>query len=251
MTITDRDRKILWGRAGNRCSKCRAELIHSGDRAQARSEAVIGEECHIVSPRPGGPRARPGLDGSYLDSYDNLVLMCASDHSFIDQLVDDYPEDDLKLMKADHEAWVAATLGRASVPLRIRRRQPAVLIEVTSGRELLAVTAKAHESSLDHDDLGTQDDVDRVAGFLQNVFDWGEIWDDIEPAGRIQAEFDLTQEILALRERGWRVFAARGRGTMEGGAEPAPSSWDTAYVRVVRADSPEIATLGAAQHSQP
>jgi hypothetical protein len=212
---------------------------------------VVGEECHIVSSKAGGPRARPGLDARYLDSYDNLVLLCPSDHSLIDQLVDDYPEDGLKQMKAGHETWVAATLGRSSVPLRIRRGQPVVLIEVTTGREVLAVTANAHESSLDHDDLTTQDEVDDVAGFLKNIFDWSEIWDDIEPGGRIQAEFDMTQQIRALREKGWRVFAARSRGTMEGGAEPALSNWDTAYVRVVKAQSPEIVTLGGEQLSQP
>jgi len=45
MAITDKTRKILWGRAGNRCAMCRRVLVV--DRTPSDDDAVVGDECHI------------------------------------------------------------------------------------------------------------------------------------------------------------------------------------------------------------
>ena len=86
MNVSDRDRKILWARSGNRCAKCRRELVPPSGHPAV--DAVVGEECHIVSPRMGGPRGTttPHPDRN-LDAYGNLILLCPSDHSLVDQLV--------------------------------------------------------------------------------------------------------------------------------------------------------------------
>lgn len=124
MSISDRDRKILWARAGNRCSICRSELVQrSGDPT---ASVLIGEECHIVSARPGGPRSQATADN--LDGYQNLILLCPSDHSRVDQLVDEYPEEELRRIKSSHENWVAAALDRyPGRPVILTRAQPQAL----------------------------------------------------------------------------------------------------------------------------
>jgi len=87
MTISDRDRKILWARSGNKCSICKASLVVEemvGDPA-----AVVGDEAHIVARSAGGPRAGL-LDESKLDHYENLILLCKLDHKTVDDQPNEY-----------------------------------------------------------------------------------------------------------------------------------------------------------------
>lgn len=101
----------------------------------------------------------------------------------------------------------------------------------------------AEESSLDHEDLLTQEEVDLVGGFLQSLFDTAEMWDEFEPAWRTQITFDLGQQLKALRDHGWRIFAARSTGSLVGGVLDSPTTWVTAYVHVVRKDSSAIVSI--------
>ena len=52
---------MLWGRAASRSSICRKDLV--ADAGLVEGEALIGEECHIVAQKPGGPRAGSGIPG--------------------------------------------------------------------------------------------------------------------------------------------------------------------------------------------
>jgi hypothetical protein len=54
VAISDRTRKILWARAGGRCSICRTIVVTEETEADAPS--VFGEEAHIISAAPNGPR---------------------------------------------------------------------------------------------------------------------------------------------------------------------------------------------------
>ena len=44
MSISDKDRKHLWAKSGNRCAICRQELFLSNKNNE---DFNIGEECHI------------------------------------------------------------------------------------------------------------------------------------------------------------------------------------------------------------
>jgi hypothetical protein len=109
------------------------------------------------------------------------------------------------------------------------------------------------ESSLNHDELEEEDDVELVAAFLQDVFDNSEMWSDYEPGARIRAQHELGQAMATLRAHGWRVFGARGKGTLSG-PDGSTTPWRTAYLRVVRADSDQIvkvAPVAAAEAPEP
>jgi hypothetical protein len=106
MNISDRDRKYLWGRAGNCCSysyrgkKCNAKLLtHVNGVLHA-----IGDECYIVGETPKDPR--------YVDAfpqritYYNLILLCKEHHALIDSDPDIYTVKMLHEMKDNHEAEV-------------------------------------------------------------------------------------------------------------------------------------------------
>ncbi|WP_414939170.1 HNH endonuclease [Amycolatopsis sp. cmx-11-51] len=115
MGTTDKTRKILWGRAGNRCADCRRELI-THRTADGDEEAIVGDEAHIEAKSPGGPRYGKG-DPASLDHYDNLILLCRVDHKKIDDQPCYYTVDRLLKLKADHEAWVNHALDeRVTLP---------------------------------------------------------------------------------------------------------------------------------------
>jgi len=207
------------------------------------SLTVIGEECHIVSPAGLGPRAGQPVDD--VDGYDNLILLCPNDHRLIDTLIGDYPVERLREIKRSHEDWVRTTLERSAgvTAITIVRGEPTFLRYLGSAREVLGVAASAEELSLDCEDPRSENDTDLVAGFLQRVYDETEMWDEYEPADRVRCTFDLDREMKALEEHGWRVFGARVRGRLTSGVPVADTPWDTAYIRLVRADSASIIRL--------
>lgn len=209
---------------------------------------ILGEESHIVSPAPTGPRAGAAHVDD-VDGYDNLILLCPNDHRIVDTLVDDYPPDRLRSVKRAHEEWVRQTLATPDGPLTILRAKPAALRYLGTATELLDVAASAEESSLDYEPIETEDELELIAGYLRMVHDHAEMWDDYEPASRVRAMFELDREIKALRDQGWLVFGARARGVLRGGVSRVDSDWDTAYLRLARTGSPDIVRVEVAADS--
>ncbi|HEX6394683.1 MAG TPA: HNH endonuclease [Acidimicrobiales bacterium] len=85
MSISVQTRKLLWGRSGNRCaySECKRELVL--EVTLTSRSTTVGNECHIVSRKPDGPRGDNPLPLDQRDEYDNLILLCADHHKVIDE----------------------------------------------------------------------------------------------------------------------------------------------------------------------
>ncbi|MFI5298907.1 MAG: hypothetical protein ACHREM_12485 [Polyangiales bacterium] len=112
MGIAAKTRKQLWGRAANRCSKCRTIVTMGGEAASP----LIGQECHIVAREPEGPRGRSPLTANERDSYANLLILCAHCHIEVDSDKNVDGEANrwsvrrLSDTKHSHERWVQSTL---------------------------------------------------------------------------------------------------------------------------------------------
>lgn len=109
MSISGKTRKLLWALAGSRCALCQRPLIMPGSPLDFPS--VVGDECHIVSKAPGGPRHDPFYAGDP-DESDNLLLLCKADHKLVDDQTGTYSVEKLKQLKAQHEASVATALSQ-------------------------------------------------------------------------------------------------------------------------------------------
>jgi len=72
MSISDKTRKILSGRSGNRCSICKQILIV--DETEKDDSSIVGEECRIISGKRNGPRQDPTRPKDEIDTYENLIL---------------------------------------------------------------------------------------------------------------------------------------------------------------------------------
>ncbi|MEK7850262.1 MAG: HNH endonuclease signature motif containing protein, partial [Deltaproteobacteria bacterium] len=113
MATKEKDIKLLWGRAANRCSfpDCRIKL--SQDKKMATESFPIGEQAHIVGKEEGSSRSYSILSVSERDSYHNLILLCPNHHTLVDKNPQDYPIEKLHMIKAQHEYWVESTLSES------------------------------------------------------------------------------------------------------------------------------------------
>jgi hypothetical protein len=118
MSVSVKTKKILWGRAANRCAfpECKIELVM--DATDTDDESVIGEECHIVAREDDGPRGDRNYPKDKRDKYENLLLLCSVHHKKIDDQQNFYTIEKLKEIKKVHEDWVRSALDMDEVKLR-------------------------------------------------------------------------------------------------------------------------------------
>jgi len=240
VTISGRDRKILWARSGNRCAICKRLLV--AERTMEDRESVAGEEGHIVARSPGGPRAG-SLDRTELDAYDNRILLCREHHKIVDDQRQTYPEERLRRIRAAHEAWVRVTLDRDSQPEPIRVvEDPAfgsvMLQPLLSGADVWDVVADAHGYLIGGpDEEGLPAEACDVAdSFLDLAKDWGEISRDVMDRGRRsvrEAQRSLGEQLSELWEHGLVAYGATERRIVKGGVLP-PAYWWQAHLTVMR-----------------
>ncbi|MFA6563471.1 MAG: HNH endonuclease signature motif containing protein [Verrucomicrobiia bacterium] len=108
------DLKLLWGLAQARCAypACRKLLIK--EATEHDREAVIGKIAHIISISPNGPRHDSTKTADFLNSYANLLLLCANHHDEVDAQASTFTVETLLRWKKDHEAWVFSRLEQAA-----------------------------------------------------------------------------------------------------------------------------------------
>ncbi len=113
MSISQKDVKLLWGRAVGRCSfpECRIKL--SQDKNTASESYPFGEQAHIVGESKNAPRGKSTLTEEERNSYFNLVLLCPTHHTIIDDNPEDYPIEKLYMIKEKHELWVEQTYSES------------------------------------------------------------------------------------------------------------------------------------------
>lgn len=122
MAVTDIDRRILWVRAGGRCTLCKTYLLEGELSAK---EVPLGEGAHIVG-QVDSERSARGKDPMPIDDrddVDNIMLACSRCHTEIDKqrvahLLD---VDLLRNKKREHEADIKMQTGL------LRDRRTAIL----------------------------------------------------------------------------------------------------------------------------
>lgn len=249
MAITDKTRKILWGRSGNRCAMCRRELVEG--RTEGDDESVVGDECHIRSGQAHGPRYDPAFPAEDLHSVDNLVLMCRVHHKLIDDQPLTYTVGRLREIKAMHENWVSTSLRRTGElpPIKLRRIKqnvPTFLVRLSSGQDVMTIVEGACAYAMGHDELETEEEVELVGAFLQEAQDWGDAWRDVGVAERTRTGFAFSKTMKRLEQAGFSVFGGREVQRIEGGAA-GPMDWPMAIIKVARTTNPDITRLDPAE----
>ncbi|WP_369160484.1 hypothetical protein [Candidatus Thiodiazotropha sp. LNASS1] len=109
-SIRQKTVKRLFASSGGICAfpGCTTALV------DAISGALLGEMCHIHAASPGGPRFDPSLSEEERNKEENIIILCPTHHSLIDQEPEVYSAEQLKTLKKNHEENVAAILAAAS-----------------------------------------------------------------------------------------------------------------------------------------
>lgn len=107
--ISNKNRKVLWRRSGNQYAMCKKILVENATKSDV--EAIIGEECHIVSPKSNGPRHDFSFPENLYDDVSNLILLCANHHTLIDKQPETYTATILSDIKNSHEDSVREALS--------------------------------------------------------------------------------------------------------------------------------------------
>jgi len=242
MGITDKTRKLIWGKSGNRCAMCRHVLCV--DATLEDDESIIGDECHIVSKKINGPRYDPNYPDDKLDSYKNLILLCRIHHKQIDDQHTTYAKEILKKIKENHEKWVSKQLDKEpkiSPEMRIKRVHqniPKYLKRITSGKEIFNIVDSAETFQFDNDELSSEEEIKIIGEFLDIVKDWGDIGPELEHSSRVEINYRLTNLIKELDDAGFWVFGAREKQILV--ANEQESDWSMCIVQVTRKSNSQI-----------
>lgn len=136
--ITLKEIKLLWGKSGHKCAICKRNLIQEKKEG---NNYPIGEMAHIEGKKPNSVRYNPNMIDRDRNSYGNLILLCPTCHTTIDNDPKEYTVDKLKQIKRDHEKFVEESL---------KTHMPNVTfaeLEVI-GRYLMATSILENKSSL-------------------------------------------------------------------------------------------------------
>lgn len=179
MSISDKTRKILWSMSGNCCAMCNQKLVVEVDG----NNTVIGEECHIISSKPNGPRHKKLLN---YDAYDNLILMCPIHHKIIDENELTFTEELLHMLKANHEN---------SILSKYRKQEDTniILTKSTSVRDLVRMIYDAEQFATNYPDK-CKDDYELFREFIELINN-SDVMCDYDEFDRIQI-FEESYEKL-------------------------------------------------------
>ncbi|MBW8319241.1 MAG: hypothetical protein K0M49_01520 [Arenimonas sp.] len=106
--ISEANRRFIIGQSGGRCNKCRIELFVQNEFGE---KARLGDDAHIIASSDYGPRGNEEIGQQQRRSADNLILLCKTCHSEIDQQPKKFNEDVLLRMRDEHCCWVEERLG--------------------------------------------------------------------------------------------------------------------------------------------
>lgn len=244
MGISDKTRKILWGRSGNRCAVCKQSLVVEAQEQDG--ESIVGEECHIISPKENGPRYDSIYPIISLESYENLILLCRMHHKIVDDQKESFTTEILRKMKAKHEEWVKNKLSEELVRLkppkfiRVEKNTPPFLNQICNGKQLLDLVTSSLSLSVGYDEPKSKSEAELVGESLQIVKDWGDIGSDLGFDRLLEGTPYLTQYLEELEDAGFIVFGGREMQLFEGGALTEPNDWPSSIIRVFRKDNDAI-----------
>lgn len=238
VAITSETRKRLWGKSGNRCAKCRHELVRpdAGDLPGA----LVGEEAHVIAKSPGGARYAP-LDPKVRDGYENLILLCANDHTEVDVQPSRYSVERLRSMKHEHELWVR---NRLRVDSPADEPDGTVATVMRSGDDLWPLLHGALGWQVGMPEGLTDEEEDLIDSAVQTLSDWCDISSDVEAQGfraMRDAKRSLTGELNELTQSGFLVLAGQRQAAFAGGTLTGPC----VVLEVVRPEHLEALRLPA------
>ena len=236
MAITDRTRKILWIKAGGRCSICQEQL--ATDATNKDEPSVFGEECHIIAQSPGGPRAANIAD---VDSYENLILLCRKHHKQVDDQRSHFTVERLIAIKRRHEEREADRSG----PVRLipdPTKSMSKILKLCLTGETLWQAVDGSFSFTPSWPAGLSDEQgEAVDNLLDELQDWMDIAGELSYKEKRQAAKTLGEHLKRLSNVGLFVGIRDRHMLLTGGVSGEPSSWRGFDIEFQPVDAAQLA----------
>jgi HNH endonuclease len=240
MAITTRTRRILWIKAGGRCSICHEQL--ATDATDEDDPSIFGEECHIVARSPGGPRAANVPDK---DSYDNLILLCRKHHKQVDDQRSHFTAERLKEIKRAHEEREADRDNNG--PVRVindpTKPTPRVLKLCLTGEDLWQSVNGAHSFYPSWPSGLNNDQAKAVASLMDDLKDWIDVASELSYREGLQAATALGEHIKELASLSLFVGTRTRHLLLTGGVSAEPSSWRAFDIQIQTITEAQLANV--------
>lgn len=113
MTISEKSIKLLWSNSAGICSFTGCQVRLAVEEAAEYSPYTLGEMAHIKGNKPKSNRYDKNQSQTQRDGYENLILLCPTHHTLIDQKEneDRYSIEILHEMKREHERFILNRLN--------------------------------------------------------------------------------------------------------------------------------------------
>jgi len=108
----------------------------------ALDDTLVGEVCHIKGARPGSARFDPHQSASHRHHRDNLILMCPTHHTVIDDDENSYTVERLLQLKREHEASATSITEDEVSRIAVSLQQKVSSVGQTGGLSAHTVHAK-------------------------------------------------------------------------------------------------------------
>lgn len=117
------------------------------------------------------------------------------------------------------------------------------------GNALVAIFQDTLWYRFSNEDPRNAEDAETMAGAIQAIHDWSDIWSDIEAGGRVEAAFNLGELIKQLESKGILVFGLRTHTKMTAPHvdKDAALSGSVCNVHLAYADSNRVTVLDPRQ----
>jgi hypothetical protein len=193
------DIKLLFARSGNRCAfpKCTAPM--------AFNETLTGEVCHIKGARPGSARHDPSQSDVDRHDYRNLILMCPTHHTVIDDDEDAYSVEYLLKLKSTNEQRSppvseeeAARVARDFVQISNHGQSGGISAQTVNANQITLQSGPSTNHLTHQRQIQAVESLWQIARNLGNEFSLVLFVDDILIAGEKNAYFSSGEHSQIL-----------------------------------------------------
>ena len=136
---------------------------------------TLGEQAHIVGEKEDAARGKSTLSLEERNSYHNVILLCPTCHTNIDENEEDWPIELLHNRKSQHELWVTETLSETVDHVRLANETAtSFLIDSAVTKCRLEAWKSWSSYALSSDPRWREEHVDSIYDFRQQLV--GAIW---------------------------------------------------------------------------
>lgn len=117
------------------------------------------------------------------------------------------------------------------------------LPRLQSGDEILKIVGLTGTISFDNPDPKSQEEMQALRDFSQEIHDCADIWTDVSPGYRIEMSFNLTTKLAELYKMGFSLFGMTRVVRYSSQSVGRPLVMNQATLVIVRNDNPIIVRL--------